>query len=353
MLGCEEVFQNFYGNMPNMLKDTLTGIALISLCILASIWLPVIGLFSYISIPMPVIFYRLKLGRKRGAFIPGAALLLTIVAAGGFSNNIFFTCELLFTGFFLGELLSADFSIEKTVLCACAASIGAAFAGIFFFSAISNASIHGLISDYVSGNIEFTLSLLNSMEMPEESRMELKNAFENLRFLLIRILPALSLISVLFVVWINIVIMRPLLKLKGIRHTNFGSLNKWKAPELRFCMDRHRMRTCNVCSRRLEKLNKNFMLKLPAGIYYDLFFSGNRRYFIFFRKKTIFPDFQNFCFQHHRSMADALSGGGRDRFFRSVDKFQKTGDRGIDKSCLNCSFSKAPQKMSCLLGKRH
>jgi len=214
-----------------MLKDTLTGIALISLCILASIWLPVIGLFSYISIPMPVIFYRLKLGRKRGAFIPGAALLLTIVAAGGFSNNIFFTCELLFTGFFLGELLSADFSIEKTVLCACAASIGAAFAGIFFFSAISNASIHGLISDYVSGNIEFTLSLLNSMEMPEESRMELKNAFENLRFLLIRILPALSLISVLFVVWINIVIMRPLLKLKGIRHTNFGSLNKWKAPE--------------------------------------------------------------------------------------------------------------------------
>ena len=222
------MFQNLFGNEY---KDILIGVLTLVFCILISMGWPVIGIFSYVLIPAPVLFYRLKLGRQAGGIIAGAAFFLIVIANGGLSVHVFVALELLVAGFIIGELLSVRLSIEKTILYACAGTIGTGIAGVFFYSSVSHTSIHSLASEYITNNLNLALTLLERMEMPEKDRFELQGAFEILRVMLIRVLPALSVISSLFMVWANILIARPLLRLRGVPHTDFGPLNVWKTPD--------------------------------------------------------------------------------------------------------------------------
>ena len=201
-------------------------------CILISMGLPVIGIFSYILIPAPVLFYRLKLGRRSGAIMAGAAFFVIAIVNGGLSIHMFVVLELLLAGFIIGELLSVKLSIEKTILYACAGVIGAGITGVVFYSSMSHTSIHSLASEYVKNNLDLAMAILEQMNMPEKDRFELQNTFEILRMMLVRVLPALAVISSLFMIWANILIVRPLLRLKGVPHTNFGPLNVWKAPDI-------------------------------------------------------------------------------------------------------------------------
>ncbi|VEN72651.1 conserved membrane hypothetical protein [Candidatus Desulfarcum epimagneticum] len=212
-------------------RDVLTGAALIFFCVLISMGIPLAGIFSYVLIPAPVLFYRLKLGRRLGAAIPAAAFLLLAALSRDFSFRIFFTGELLLAGFVMGELLRLNLSIEKTALYACVGIMGTGLAAILFYSGVSSHSIYSLVSAYVSENLNFALEMMGEMDMPEDSRLEMIRSFEGMKAVLLRVLPGLAAVFVLFMVWANILTARVLLKARGIPHTDFGPLNLWKAPE--------------------------------------------------------------------------------------------------------------------------
>ncbi|MDO9566196.1 MAG: YybS family protein [Candidatus Desulfaltia sp.] len=220
--------QTIQGNVP---IDIVKGIAITTLIFAASIYLPVIGLFCFLFIPIPIFFYRSKLGRTTGAIVLVASIIMVIFMIGTISIDIFFFIELLLFGFVLGELIEINLSIEKTILYACALVLSAGLLGLFFYSNISNVEITALISEYVAKNLKLTIALYEKMGMPEENIRFFSNSLENIQYVLLRIIPAMIVVSSFFMAWATLLIAKPILKSRGLFYPDFGSLNLWKVPD--------------------------------------------------------------------------------------------------------------------------
>ena len=212
-------------------KDIVSGIAITSLIFAVSIYMPIIGFFSALFIPLPTLFYRSKLGRINGAIVPILTFILMLVILGKISIDILFFIELLLIGFVLSELIELKLSIEKTILYVCGSVIFTGIIGIFIYSNISNTGIYSLVTGYVKKNLELTLALYKSMDVSQESIHMISNSFENIQYVLVRIIPALVVSSTFFISWTSLLLAKPLLKSRELFYPSFGPLKLWKAPE--------------------------------------------------------------------------------------------------------------------------
>lgn len=216
------------GDIP---KDIVSGIAITSLIFAISVYMPIIGFICSLFIPLPILFYRSKLGRTTGAIIPIITIIVMIAVLGGISIDILFFVELLLLGFVLSELIELDLSIEKTMLYACGSVIFIGIVGLLFYSNLSNKGIYALVVEYVSKNLKLTLEVYENMGVSKESIHMISSSLENIEYVLIRIIPALVVASTFFVSWTNLLVAKPILKSRGIFYPSFGSLKFWKAPE--------------------------------------------------------------------------------------------------------------------------
>jgi uncharacterized protein YybS (DUF2232 family) len=215
-----------------MAKDIVNGVIITSLIFLVSVFIPIVGFVGALFIPLPVLFYRLKLGRKNGGFIPLIAGLIIVVAIGDIATDIIFFGGLLLLGFMLGELFEFNLSIEKTLLYACGGVLLSGLIGLFIFSLISGAGIYTILSEYVTKNLELTLVLYRGMGMSEENIQLIAGSLNQIGHVLVTILPALVTMSTLFVAWSNILLAKPFLKKRSLFYPDFGPLRLWKAPEI-------------------------------------------------------------------------------------------------------------------------
>lgn len=215
-----------------MAKDIVNGVLITSLIFLVSVFIPIVGFVGALFIPLPILFYRLKLGRKNGGFIPIIAGLIIVIAIGDIATDILFFGGLLLLGFMLGELFEFNLSIEKTLLYACGGVLLSALIGLFIFSLISGAGIYTILSEYVTKNLELTLVLYRGMGMSEENIQLIASSLNQIGHVLVTILPALVTMSTLFVAWTNILLAKPILKKRSLFYPDFGPLQLWKAPEI-------------------------------------------------------------------------------------------------------------------------
>ena len=212
-------------------RDVLTGISITCVIFAVSVYMPIFGFFCSLFIPLPILFYRSKLGRKTGAIIPIAAGVIMMMVLGRFSIDLLFFFELMLLGFILSELMAIDLSIERTVLFACGAILASAIVGLAFYSQIIQKGLTDVAAEYVTKNLQLTLVLYESMGMSEENIQLIANSLEQIRYVLLRIIPALAIASTLFVAWTSLLISRPLLKSRDLYYPDFGPLNLWKPPE--------------------------------------------------------------------------------------------------------------------------
>jgi uncharacterized protein YybS (DUF2232 family) len=216
----------------HMARDILNGILITGLLIAVSIYLPVLGFFCTLIVPVPTLFYHAKRGRRAAAVIPVVCTLLTMSLTGGFSVDVFILIELFIIGFILGELFKIRLSIEKTVLyCSGAVWIAALSASVFYGSMSQNSLIEDL-SKYVGKNLEYTLTLYKEMGMAEDTLEMIGRSMNRIVYVLVRILPAFITASTLLIVWMNLLVGKSLLLKKGIEFSDFGTLNRWKSPEV-------------------------------------------------------------------------------------------------------------------------
>ena len=213
------------------MRDIVSGIAITSLIFAISVYMPIIGFICSLFIPLPTLFYRSKLGRRTGAIIPIITIMVMIAVLGGISIDILFFVELLFLGFVLSELIELDLSIEKTMLYACGSVISIGIVGLLFYSNLSDKGIYAFVAEYVSKNLKLTLEIYENMGVSQDSIHMISNSLENIKYVLIRIIPALVVASTFFVSWTNLLVAKPILKSRGLFYPSFGSLKIWKAPE--------------------------------------------------------------------------------------------------------------------------
>ena len=218
-------------NQVDISKDIISGIAITSLIFAVSIYMPIVGFFSALFIPLPTLFYRSKLGRSHGAVVPILTSILMIAAIGKVSIDTLLFIELLILGFVLSEFIELNLSVEKTMLYACALVIASGTIGIFIYSNIRDLQIYSLITEYVKKNLELTLALYENMGVSQESIHMLSNSLESIQYVLIRIIPALVVSSTLFISWTSLLLAKPLLKSRKLFFPSYDSLKLWKAPE--------------------------------------------------------------------------------------------------------------------------
>lgn len=212
-------------------RDLLKGIALSVLICLMSIYIPIIGFFCALFIPLPIIFYHSKLGRKYGLVIFAATIIAIVFVIKSVSIDLIFFAELLFLGFLLGELLRYDLSIEKIILYS---SCGVIVSGLIFlmiFSNIRNVGIYALASEYIAENLKLAMDIYENMGVSEEHIQMISGSMEQIRYVLVGIIPALIVAFTLLVSWTNLMISKPVLIKKNLYYPDFVSLNLWKAPE--------------------------------------------------------------------------------------------------------------------------
>jgi len=225
------MFQGGVARERTMAKDIVNGVLIISLIFFVSVFIPIIGLLGALFIPLPILYYRLKLGRRNGALVPVISGSILYFVIGGVSADILFFIELLLVGFMLGELIELNYSIDKIILYATGAVLFTGFLGLVGYSLLSGEGIYAIVSDYVTNNLELTMVLYQNMGMSEENIHLIDRFLAELQPFIVQILPAMVTASTLFVAWTNILIARPVLKRRLLVYPDFGPLKMWKAPE--------------------------------------------------------------------------------------------------------------------------
>ena len=216
---------------PAAIRDILTGIFLCIMIIAIIYVMPLIGVFAWMFLPLPVLFYRLKAGRNSSVIIIAASLAVLIISTSNFALNTLYFGSLLMTGFFLGEYIEQHLSIEKIILYTGFSVLSACAVVLFFYSLTFTEGIGQLISNYVLRYQELSSRLFShSAELYPEIKVD-QQMLEKASSLLVRAFPAIFINSYLTMVWLNILSIRKLLQKKGIIVKSIENLNQWKAPE--------------------------------------------------------------------------------------------------------------------------
>lgn len=222
--------------MPNVVigqspKLILQGTVITALLFAAAVMIPFFGMFAVLVIPLPVLFYRLKLGRRFGGIVPAAAFLFWLAQNGGMTVDLFFFLGQLVMGFTLGECLERRLSLEKTVGFAVGAVLSAGLCALFLYSSAEGLDIGTVISRYVEANLAVFREVYKSLEMPNDQSQMLAAALQDAQYVIVRILPGLCMAATLFGAWISLLLAKPLLKAGCPDIPRFERLNHWKAPE--------------------------------------------------------------------------------------------------------------------------
>lgn len=220
--------QAFNGEMA---REVGHGVVATSLIFAASVYLPVVGFFSSLFIPLPILFYRSKLGRRAGAVVAGVSGTVVMIVFGGPTLDMLLFGELILLGFALGEQIERNVSIEKTLVYACSAALGTAVVVIVLAGSVTGKGVTALVADYVARNLKLTLALYENMGMPADSIETITRSLDQLQYVLVRIIPAMSVASCLFVAWACLLVARPMLQRRSLPYPDFGPLTDWKAPE--------------------------------------------------------------------------------------------------------------------------
>jgi hypothetical protein len=216
-------------------REIVTGVLVTSSILATAVFIPIIGFFSTIFIPLPILFYRIKLGRHAGftiGLISVAVMVTLLKSLGGLSINILFFIELLLLGYVLSELFEKKMSIEKTIGYACATVFGLSLILIFSYSLFTQTGLLTLVSGYVAQNLELTLRIYEGMGISQGTLNDIKASLGRIQYILVRIIPSLATSGLLLVAWSNLLIARPLFQKQLLKYPDFGDLSCWKAPEM-------------------------------------------------------------------------------------------------------------------------
>jgi uncharacterized protein YybS (DUF2232 family) len=213
-------------------KDVVVAIAITTLVAMAALYLRLLGPFVGLFVPLPILFYRAKLGRSSGLLILMAASLIVATLLGRHSLvNAAFLFEVGLVGLILPELFEMDLSVEKTVGITTGVIITTGGLMLALYSLVSATSPWAVASNYLKHSAEVAIAIYSEMGASEEDIGIAARSMEGIVYIALRILPSIVIVATLFLVWSNLLLARRLFQSKRLFYPDFGKLNHWKAPE--------------------------------------------------------------------------------------------------------------------------
>lgn len=212
-------------------KDILTGTGILIFFGAATLYFPVFGFVFFLLMPLPVAFYRVKFGRNASGIMTVAALSVIWFIGRNSAMDFWLMLCMSGLGFSLGEVLERDLSIEETIAYPCAAVLAGAIAVLFLAGGIADTAPWEMVSGYVEKSVEMTAAAYEEMDVRDARIRLLIDSPERVHYVLMRILPAMTVSALIFCAWVNLLLARIVFPALHAGRTGFSQLNRWKTPD--------------------------------------------------------------------------------------------------------------------------
>ena len=209
---------------PVFIKETLTGILFCLLIYGVVFAFPLLGVFVLLFLPLPVLFYRLKLGRNGGAIVAAASFFVLVLMAKGLAFDTLYFGVLLMTGIFLGECLERHLNIQKTMGLTTLIAVGAIFIVFSAYILSQDLTFSQMIKAYMNQSLQIAEQISPEIGMDKEVAGKLVSS-------MMIVLPGMFIVSFMTTIWINILCIKRLLSRKGIALKSIEGLNLYKTPD--------------------------------------------------------------------------------------------------------------------------
>jgi uncharacterized protein YybS (DUF2232 family) len=210
----------------------------IGITITFAVWiLPIISIeFVWLQFfaPLPVFYFLVESGTARGVNTLSAALLITGLTAtiAGEATAFFFSVTMLPVGYVLAGCLAAKVDpLQAGLRSFIALLLGwGMWSGLY--SMINHASLYQDIATSLDqGIIVAGKAILDSSKLPSEHALAFEDAMSKLRNMVPHIMPGLLLVTILNVVFLNIVPGQWLLKRRIPSLSPWPPFSEWRLPE--------------------------------------------------------------------------------------------------------------------------
>lgn len=193
-------------------KNVISGIVITFLLILGAVtaWL----------VPLPVLYYRIKLGRRIGMIIPAVMIVILMWLSKSITTELIIISGWMLLGFLISECFESGFSIDKTILYSSSAVLVSGVLALFFYSNMSQVGIYDLAFQQVKVFLGYLIEAGLIAETPDEVQR-----------MVTWMLPGMITTMVIFIAWVNVILAIPLLRRNQLPAPEFGMLDQWKAPE--------------------------------------------------------------------------------------------------------------------------
>jgi uncharacterized protein YybS (DUF2232 family) len=213
-----------------MNKDIVTGTLVTCLAVTVCALAPIVGLMGSALVPVPLAFYRVKLGERGGWTVAAASMAYVVVLGGGL--ELLFFGSLIAMGVLMGEMMSRRWPLEHMVAAVCGAVFGAGSVGLWVVGLATGRGFLGTLSAGVRQNLELTLSLYREMGLSPDQIRFLESSMAVIEQVMVGMMPALVIGSTLMAAWVSVLSLRTLFRRFGIPAPDYGALDHWKAPEV-------------------------------------------------------------------------------------------------------------------------
>lgn len=222
------VLEGYLSNVTIKPNDTLYCIGSVFVILLAS-W--ALGPFFIFIIPLPFLYYSSKLGYRQGLKLIGLTLLIVFVVGKftGINHLFFIIVELSLLGLLMSEIYRKNLGFEKTILLGTGLMLIISFLILFLTAKSNNTGPLELIRHSLKSEIQ------NFMQASKEYGHDLDKVMINEALLIKTALvtfPSFFIMGTGFVVWLNIILSKPLFKLTKMEYPTFGPLDRWKTPDI-------------------------------------------------------------------------------------------------------------------------
>ena len=194
------------------------------LLLFAATWVPFVGPFFIFLIPLPFLYYATKLGLREALKITAVTILIVglIAKVAGYPHIIIFCLEFGLVGLMLSEIYRKKYTLGFTMFWGTCATL---IIGAVFLTLIALGQKMGpieMILGYFQENLGATIRAYEEMGLEPEKVAQLKEYGKILTDILAMIYPALSIVGSGLVVYVAVVLSRPLFRLGNIQYPDFA-----------------------------------------------------------------------------------------------------------------------------------
>ncbi len=214
-----------------LVKDIASGILYSVLIFVVMLTIPLIGLFAWVLLPLPLLFYRLKIGRHAGAVILAVSIAIVALLTGSLIVNGLYLGSLMLTGLFLGECIEKNLRIEKTMIYTGLGLAGLFAFSLFFAALVQSQGIDQLVTGYIARYQAVSNAFFEEFARQYPDLGMDRQVFEQTSILFMTVLPSVLVCTYLCLALLNILLIRRLLKRHSIVLKQFEHLNRWQADD--------------------------------------------------------------------------------------------------------------------------